>query len=100
LGVRTENGSLRRFAVEGDPVQGPISLFPVDDKMKRIEGAASLGSLQLSFADPRHARLTGKFNGRHVEAELERQNASDMPLMSRGFHWISEAPYFHMFPDP
>src|SRR5262249_45375703 len=97
---RTEDGSSRRFAVEGDPVQGSISLFPVDDKTKRIEGAVAAGALQLTFSDPRHAHLTGVFDGHRVEAELQRQNATDMPLMSRGFHWISEDPYFHMFPDP
>jgi hypothetical protein len=38
--------------------------------------------------------LTGTFGGHTVEATLQRRNPADFPLMSRGFRWIIEEPYF------
>jgi hypothetical protein len=99
IGLREEERLVRRFKAEGDPFRGPISLYPVDDKMQRVEGAPSVGSLHWSFMGAGRARVTGTVDGHAIEADLRRENASDLPLMSRGFHWISEAPYFHMFAE-
>ncbi len=94
VGLRAVDGSVSRFTAEGDPIQGAVALYPVDDKMKQIKGAASIGSLRLSVTDGGQASLTGVFKGHDIEAAMQRENPADFPLMSRGFHWISESPYF------
>ncbi|HEX4462008.1 MAG TPA: hypothetical protein VIA18_28705 [Polyangia bacterium] len=49
----------------------------------------------LAFAkiDDDHFRISGKVAGDDIVAEVERLKASDMPLVTRGFHFVNEAPY-------
>jgi len=37
--------------------------------------------------------LDGDFDGKHVTARLARAGGPDSLLMTRGFHWINEAPF-------
>ena len=99
VGVRTRDGSLRRFSAEGDITAEEVRLLPLGERMTPIPGVAPAGSLRLSVATDGRASVAGTLNGYRVEAALRRRNAADMPLRSRGFRWVSEAPYFHMFPD-
>lgn len=95
VGLRSVDGTLNRFKAEGDPNQGPVVLYPVDEKRELIKDAPAAGSLELSFADGGgQAHIKGTFHGHDVEAVLQRENPADFPLMSRGFRWISESPYF------
>ncbi|HET9624610.1 MAG TPA: hypothetical protein VFP84_24755 [Kofleriaceae bacterium] len=43
--------------------------------------------------DPTHLALSGAIDGHPVEIKLERFDADKLLLRSRGFHWISEAPF-------
>lgn len=49
----------------------------------------------LSYQQPAPDLLTieGKFEGQRVRARLRLAEPSEFPLLSRGFHWISERPY-------
>jgi uncharacterized membrane protein YphA (DoxX/SURF4 family) len=94
IGLRAVDGSLHRFKAEGDPIQGPVDLYPVNDKYERIMDSPSVGSLRLNVAEHGQASVKGIFEGHDFEAAMQRENPADFPLMSRGFHWISESPYF------
>jgi uncharacterized membrane protein YphA (DoxX/SURF4 family) len=37
--------------------------------------------------------IEGRFEGRQVRARLRLADLSEFPILSRGFHWISERPY-------
>ncbi|MCU1279232.1 MAG: putative rane protein, partial [bacterium] len=40
-----------------------------------------------------HATLAGDFGGHTIAAELRRRPPREYRLVTRGFHWINEAPY-------
>ncbi len=40
--------------------------------------------------EPDTLTLTGTFDGKQLRARLQRKDASQYLLLSRGFHWISE----------
>jgi hypothetical protein len=88
------DGSADRFKAQGDLLSGPTSLVRVNARNEPIPGAAPIGSLSLTITDDRKAALRGVIHGREIVAELERRNTGDFPLMSRGFRWITEEPYF------
>ncbi len=94
VGLRAADGTVHRFKAEGDPTQGPVTLYPVNDKNEPVPGAAAAGTLTLSVSDGGEASLRGVFNGHEIEATMLSRNPADFPLMSRGFRWVSEAPYF------
>jgi hypothetical protein len=94
VGFRSLDGSSQQFWAEGDPMQGWLVLYPIDNKRQRIQGAAPVGSLKLAMNGEAEASLTGTFKGQEIEVVLQRENRADFPLISRGFHWISEAAYF------
>jgi hypothetical protein len=77
--ISLRNGTLRVRTLDGTQSQFDSALF------------------NLALDSDERGIVTGTVNGHRVEATLKRNNASDMPLMSRGFHWVSEAPYLHMF---
>jgi hypothetical protein len=93
VGLRGVDGSLRRFKAEGDPALSEVTLYPVDHKNERLPGAPTVGSLKLSVTQDGLASLKGVLNEHQIEADMRRENPVDFPLMSRGFHWISESPY-------
>src|SRR5262249_5711700 len=88
--LRFLGGSVARFRAEGDLLSGPASLVAVGGKKEPSKGAAPVGWLSLTVTDGRKARLKGVIGGHGIEAELQRENRADFPLMSRGFRWISE----------
>ena len=49
----------------------------------------------LTYERPEFAALvlTGEADGRPVRVRLRRRDESEFPLISRGFHWVSEAPF-------
>src|SRR5262249_36806964 len=94
VSLRSVDGTASRFIVDGDPLKGPVALYPADENRRPIKGASASGSLNLTVTDGPEACLRGVINGHAFEAALLGENPGDFPLMSRGFHWISEAPYF------
>jgi hypothetical protein len=46
------------------------------------------------FPDSTHLTLTGRIGGDSVEMKLRRRPESSYLLVSRGFHWVNEVPYF------
>jgi hypothetical protein len=94
VGLRGFDGSVHRFRMEGEIGQGPMTLFPVDEQGEPVPGSAAIGYLTLNVGDGDAASLSGVFAGHRVDAVLQRQNRTDLPLMSRGFRWIIEEPYF------
>jgi hypothetical protein len=94
LSVQSMDESRQRFKLEGDPLEGTAVLYPVDAKNQRTGGFAAAGFLNLSVKEGTHATMQGVLNGHDFEAVLDRENPADFPLMSRGFRWITESPYF------
>jgi hypothetical protein len=54
--------------------------------------ARNIFTYQLSDGNAR-LKLEGTINGMKLAVELRRSDAQKMQLRTRGFHWISEAPY-------
>jgi len=88
VGIRTVDGTLRRFTAASDPTRGTAQLIPEG-------GGAPIGSIHIELQADGAGHVTGNVDGHAIDAELQRENPADMPLVHRGFHWVSEAPYFH-----
>ena len=52
------------------------------------------GVLSYSQPDAEHLELRGTFQNQPVVIEMRKIDASKLMLMSRGFHWIQEHPYY------
>jgi uncharacterized membrane protein YphA (DoxX/SURF4 family) len=59
-------------------------------KYRDLQWKSSLAWRQV---EPGLLALDGTFDGHVVQARLRRFDESNLPLVSRGFHWINEAPY-------
>lgn len=44
--------------------------------------------------DPEHLILEGRFRGDLLTIKLKRLEMNELPLLSRGFHWINEYPFY------
>ena len=78
-------------------------------KTEGVRPGAAQGTLALTKRDdpawkanfayqrpvPDRLTLNGTFDGRKVQANLHRIDESKLPLLSRGFHWVSEYPFNH-----
>ncbi len=97
--VRTWNmdGSTDLYRADGDAKAGPVSLVPVNsDTAEPLPGAKPVGNLLVKPpAGGAPGSVEGPFNGKslRVAISFEDRGTSNFPLMNRGFHWISEAPY-------
>jgi len=60
---------------------------------KRADPPVPLGTLHYAEQDAATLTLSGTLEGAPVEIRLKKIDTSKMPLLSRGFHWISERPY-------
>ncbi len=95
LAVSGPDGSWRRYKTDGDLTRGPVNLLPLNDKGDLVPDAPAAGTLTLTLSsDGTTGTLTGVFGGHTVNAAVCRRNPADFPLMSRGFRWIIEEPYF------
>ena len=80
------------FPFKADMGKGTLDLF--DFKTQGTEaGKVPEGFFHFTWPDPAHLLLQGTFDGAPLEVRLKKKDASDFPLMNRGFHWISEFPY-------
>ncbi|HTL98017.1 MAG TPA: hypothetical protein VL181_04345 [Holophagaceae bacterium] len=91
------NGSTELFKVQGDPMQGPISLLPVEDNSGEVvPNAPPVGQVTLKAPVPGQSGVvSGVFKAKQLQVAIsvENRDTSKFNLMSRGFHWISEFPY-------
>jgi len=94
LGFIGFDGSRRRFKVDEDPRQEPMTLLPAEwnesGELVPLAGAVPAGRLRLDLAADGKAGLEGIFDGRTIKVSLAPLNPADFPLMNRGFHWINE----------
>lgn len=82
----------KSFPFKADMDKGTLDLF--DFKTQGTEaGKVPEGAFKFTWTDPAHLVLQGTFEGTPLEVRLKKRDASDFPLMNRGFHWISEFPY-------
>ena len=83
--IQRADGSAGRFDLEVDK----------DKKTLRItyRGQTSTATLNYEEVGPDMLRLEGDFEGAPTLALLRKQREGDSPLLSRGFHWVSEVPF-------
>jgi hypothetical protein len=95
LSFRGLDNRMHRFRAEGEVGRGPLTLFALGEKSEVIPDSPPIGVLTLNLPDDGAVSLSGVFYGHHIDVALSRQNPRDFPLMSRGFRWVIEEPYFH-----
>jgi len=89
------NGALIRLATDSSVRYGLRT-----DTAKRVatlaNGPDSAKWLRLSyvFPDSMHLTLSGRIAADSVEMKLRRRPQSSYLLVSRGFHWVNEIPFF------
>ena len=89
------NGALIRLATDSSVRYGLRT-----DTAKRVatlaNGPDSAKWLRLSyvFPDSMHLTLSGRIGADSVEMKLRRRPQSSYLLVSRGFHWVNEIPFF------
>jgi hypothetical protein len=83
LMVQTMDGSVRYYGVQYDAVKRQ-AIFNL--------GAAKY-PLSYSQPDADHLVLDGKLGPEQLSVRLEKVDTSKMPLLNRGFHWITEFPF-------
>jgi hypothetical protein len=86
LGVHSMTQSRERYFIEVDTRKRTIALTKRDDPDWKTVA---------SYQQPGPGLLTlqGTFDGRKVQARLRRTEPPEFRLLTRGFHWISEAPF-------
>jgi len=85
--ARMATDSLVRYRLETDTVKQTATLRNGPDSTSAI-------ILAYTFVDPTHLVLTGRILTDSVEIRLRRRPESSYLLVSRGFHWVSEFPFF------
>jgi len=74
------------FGLEHDIATGTVVLTALDGSPPRL-------SLVADRPAPDLLMLTGPIEAGVAEIRLRRIDTENAPLMTRGFHWINEAPY-------
>jgi hypothetical protein len=70
-------------------------ISPGSDQRLELGEGGNEGSFLVTFHDDDARTLTGRYAGHELVVELRRGDLSQMPLLTRGFHWIQEYPYNH-----
>ena len=85
--VADRDGHITRFDAEADADKATVTLH-------RRDADGDTATLQFERPDADHLVLRGRFyGGVDVALALHRRDVSAMPLLSRGFHWITEVPF-------
>ena len=79
--IRTSDGENHFHRVSGG-----------DETHLELGEGGSEGTFVVSFHDDA-LTLTGNYDRHAIVVELRRADPSQMPLITRGFHWIQEYPY-------
>ena len=85
--VRLSTDSMVRFGLRTDTAKHLATLANGPDSSKWVR-------LSYAFPDTTHLTLAGRIAGDSVEMKLRRRPESSYLLVSRGFHWVNEVPYF------
>jgi len=85
--VRLSTDSMVRFGLKTDTLKRVATLANGPDSTKWVR-------LSYVFPDSMHLALAGRIAGDSVEMKLRRRPESSYLLVSRGFHWVNEMPYF------
>jgi uncharacterized membrane protein YphA (DoxX/SURF4 family) len=85
--VRLVTDSLVSYRLRTDTVKHVATLTPGQDTTNRAV-------LAYAFPDSQHLVLRGRIGRDSIEMRLRRRSESSYLLVSRGFHWVNEVPYF------
>jgi hypothetical protein len=85
--VRLATDSAVGFGLRTDTLKRTATLANGPDSTKWVH-------LTYLFTDSMHLALAGRIAGDSVEMKLRRRPESSYLLVSRGFHWVNEVPYF------
>jgi len=85
--VRFATDTLVRYRLQTDSLKHTATLTPFPD-------TANKAVLAYAFPDAQHLVLRGRIGADSVEMTLRRRAESSYLLVSRGFHWVNEVPYF------
>jgi hypothetical protein len=83
--VRMMDDSLRGFAAQYDPAGASISLT--------LSRSSPKFTLACSRPDADHLMMQGTLGSDALVVRMRRIDTSKFPLLSRGFHWITEFPF-------
>ena len=89
LSAFASDNRLQRFGLKQDETQQTFTITPKGSTTPSEPAV-------LKFTAPEAGKLTldGPLDGHVVHIELARQDEKAFVLTSRGFHWISEAPFY------
>jgi hypothetical protein len=88
LSVRWMDDSLHRYRTEYAPAKRSLAFFAFfTAEPKKREGAFTY-----ALPDKDHVVLQGTLLEDALTVRLRRLNPSQLPLVARGFHWVSEFP--------
>jgi len=85
--VRLATDSLVRYGLQTDSVKHVATLANGPDSTKWMR-------LTYAFSDSTHLALHGRIGADSVDIALRRRPESSYLLVSRGFHWVNEIPFF------
>jgi uncharacterized membrane protein YphA (DoxX/SURF4 family) len=86
MAIQLMSDKRQRYLVEVDAKKRTLAMTKRDDPDWKA-------TLAYRRAGPRLLRLAGTFEGHQVRALLHRVDETEFLLVSRGFHWINEAPF-------
>ncbi len=93
---RLQIGHLR-FDVYGTGGTSRAFVLQEDDttslKLREVADRTTAFDLVVRPDGPEHLWIEGSYDGSALSARVRRLDASSQPLNTRGFHWISEAPF-------
>lgn len=81
------NDATKNYATEYDAAKNTVTLAELDDRTKQYP-------LSYTRPDTDHLAIEGTVSDDHVSMRLRKIDTSGFLLLSRGFHWISEVPFF------
>ena len=87
LGLTTADGTFQKYRLSLNTARGTLTLVQMQQLRVRVH------RLTYTRVGPDQFLLRGEFDGHPLQATLTRQTNAKPPLLSRGFHWISPAPF-------
>jgi hypothetical protein len=86
LSVREMNDERARFRIQLDVEKKSMVLTS-------MTGDGKSATFVYARPAPDHLALRGTLAGDDVEIALKKLEVSELPLVTRGFHWVSEYPF-------
>lgn len=87
MSVMSMDDTLSYYGTKYDAVKKSVTLTGEDSKTPD-------GVLTYSEPDAEHLELRGNFKNQPVAVEMRKIDTAKFMLVSRGFHWIQEHPYY------